>query len=227
MLNGDHSQVGGHASCNDSALSTDVNLSPRAETTPTESPAPRVSSGDTSGLVLLVLKHFLMCRCQPGTLELLARKVSPEHARALLDPDPSGSYPSAHLNAIARALKVYLTDGHPESFAGLVYEIALFGFRHGFRHAIELGDTRRVLDSVPDLWRRLEPAHPQLQVAHETHRSVLTIPPGPESSNELREQVTVGVLSALLFAATGQVPVVSVCHDELGGLELSIERLYC
>jgi hypothetical protein len=168
-----------------------------------------------------------MCRCQPGTLELLARKVSPEHARALLDPDPGGYYGTDQVDAIAQALSVYLTDGHPDSFAALVYEIALFGLRHGFRHAIELGDTRQALDSVPELWQRLEPAHPVVTVTHDGCRSALSIRRGAHGcADELREKATVGVLSALLFAATGQVPIVSVQHDELGGLEVCVERLY-
>ena len=178
-------------------------------------------------MVLLVLKHFLMCRCQPGTLELLARKLGPTYSEALLDPHPGHYYPTAQIDDIAHALSLYLTDGQPESFAELVYEIALFGLRHGFRHAIELGDTRQVLDSVPELWGRLEPGHPGVQVTHEAQNSLLSLAPDPKSSDELRQGAIVAVVSALLFAATGRVPVVSACRDDQGGLRISVDQLYC
>jgi hypothetical protein len=203
-----------------------MNLSQPAEPTRHEPHGVGAPASGTSGVVLLVLKHFLMCRCQPGTLELVARKVVREHAQALISPDPTGFYPADSLDAIAEAMCLYLTDGDPESFGELVYEISLFGFRHGFRHAIELADARRVLDSLPELWERLEPGRRTVQVAHGPTSSVLSIAPAPCSHEELREQATVAAISALLFAATGHVPGVALSQSEAGGLEIRVNRLH-
>lgn len=220
MVQGGHAKVGGHASCN-----TDlVNLSHQTEPSCPETPGIGTPRPGTSGVVLLVLKHYLMCRCQPGTLELLGRKLGPEQARALMAPDPGCFYPASLVDGIAEGVCLYLTDGRPESFAELVHEIALFGFRHGFRHAVELGDTRRVLDSVPNLWRHLERDHPGVTVAHGPTESVLRIPSNPRLSCELRQQAIVAVLSALIFAATGRDPAVSVHHDGVSALEVTIGR---
>jgi hypothetical protein len=177
-----------------------------------------------SGTALLVLKHFLMCRCQPGTVELLSRRLHPEAARALSAPEAGHYYPDAQVAEIIHAVHVYLADGDLNRFSELTYEVSLFGMRHGFRRAVELGDLRQTLDRVPELWSHLEPHHPTARVSHRGCCTTLTLNQWSLAADPLRERTILAVLRALVFASTGHVPRISVRRDSSIGLAMRVER---
>lgn len=178
-----------------------------------------------AGMVFVAIKHFVVARFRPGTIEALARRLDTDARAALLEARGDTWYPSQLLLSVLHASFEELAQGDLARYHGLAYDVTLHAMRHNFREAMELGSTAQIVTKLPSLWQRLERGDTLVSASTKDGIAEIRLERRVGALDPLYLQTVLAMLRALFYAATGVEPAMSVKRRTKGMIELQMGGL--
>ncbi|HEU5072674.1 MAG TPA: hypothetical protein VFU02_00840 [Polyangiaceae bacterium] len=192
---------------------------------PSGPPARGIPVTGVAGAVFVAIKHFVVARFRPGTLQALSRRLDPAAREALLGARTDAWYPSALLLPVLQASFEELAEGDLARYHGLVYDATLHAMRHAFREAMELGGTTQIVTKLPSLWQRLQRGDTRVSASVTDGVAEIRIKRRAAALDPLYLQTVLAILRALFYAATGVERSISVKRRTKNTIELRVGGL--
>lgn len=187
-----------------------------------------------AGAVFVAVKHFVVARFRPGTLQALTKRLEPPAREALLEARADAWYPSAFLLPVLQASFEELAEGDLARYHGLVYDATLHAMRHAFREAMELqllvahrfdeGATQ-IVTKLPSFWQRLQRGETRVSASVKDGVAEIRIRRHSGALDPLYLQTVLAMLRALFYAATGVERSISVKRRTKASIELRVGGL--